>query len=160
MTCTDTAKINVIDFKNNTCTCSINNTNHKIKLGSNPPKINYAINDSFKLIKLTVCLSHANKNRISCSETLTSEQQHRVKSFIREYNKVFQNNKSTTIVYECSTQVTDENIFVVRIIPYYTLPKVSRRKIKSVLDNNIIERSNSKFLNFMIAIQKMTLEYV
>lgn len=71
--------------------------------------------------------------------------------------------QSVTNMYEHSTEVTDENKCIQKM---YLIPihyqKQLEHEIKSMVDNNIIEQSNSNFLTPMILVKKkkITSEYV
>ena len=58
-------------------------------------------------------------------------------------------------VYTHEIDVTDENKFMHKTYPiplYYQ--KIVAEEIKKMLDDNIIERSNSNFLNPMVIVKK------
>ena len=95
-----------------------------------------------------------NHNNISTDE-LTSEQRDKLNNLLNKHAATFENNHSTTSVYTHEIKVTDENKFVRKT---YTnqlhYQKRVDEEIKKMLDSNIIESSNSNFLNPMVIVKK------
>ena len=74
---------------------------------------------------------------------------------IRDSTETFQNTHTTTHVYTHDIQVTDENKFVRKTYPIpLHYQKLVDEEIGKMLDENIIERSNSNFLNPMVIVKK------
>ena len=68
---------------------------------------------------------------------------------------MFENNHTTTEVYVHQIRVTDESKFLMKTypIPLHYLKQVDE-DISNMVENNIIERSDSNFLNPMVLVKK------
>lgn len=111
---------------------------------------------SLELNKPTLKLIKPNINN-KCNETngLTQDQLNRLDHLLKNHVKVFKNQYTITNVYEHKINVNQQNKFDSRV---YNIPANYKQQveveIKKMLDNKIIERADSTFLNPMVAIKK------
>ena len=86
---------------------------------------------------------------------ITADQQKQLNNILNKYESIFKNKHTITNVYEHKIQVIDENKFIRKTypIPVHYQQQVDE-EINKMLDNNIIERADSNFLNPMVVVKK------
>ena len=144
----------VINFNNNTFMCNVNNKQYSIKLGHIDIK-NESVANELKINKPHINITSNVNNNNNNSDQLTAVQQSRLDALLNKHKPVFENHHTTTDVYVHEIRVTDESKFVRKTypIPLHYQKQVDE-EISKMLENNIIERSNSNFLNPMVVVKK------
>ena len=136
-------------------TCRIRNAIHTINLGHTESDLNQCeqyINLQKPVFNLVDKIA---SNGQATGSKLTANQQKRLDNILNKYVSVFKNEHTITSVYEHKIHVVEENKFVRKTypIPLHYQRQVEE-EINKMLNNNIIERADSNFLNPMVVIKK------
>lgn len=145
----------IINLEEQTLTCKIDNGINIIHFNQINEHNNIGhdnnLNDD-KFISKPVIKLHVPDQHILEENT---HDQIKINSLLKQYSKLFSNKPLVTNVYTHRIDVRDENKFIRKTypIPLHYKSKVDS-EIRQMVENQIIERSNSDFLNPMVVVKK------
>ena len=142
-----------IDFPNKMLKCTVNNSRHNIRLGRRRGKTGSVCEPSTLARPAVQLADKITHNLLTHSRQITSSEQDKLQRVLDKFGSVFSNKPTTTNVYEHNIQVTDENKFVRKTypIPLHYQQQVDA-EVKNMLENGVIERTDSNFLNHMVCL--------
>lgn len=144
----------ILNTQNDTMQCEIYNTKHVLKLNENVE--DYAKSDKTMTIhRPDITIAQPKGENIITTDTLNTQESAELKRVLRQNREIFSEKPRVTNVYEHQIITTHEDKFVRRTYP---VPIKYQNQVDSEINNmlkhNIIERSNSNFLNPMVIVKK------
>lgn len=134
-------------------TCTLNNVTQNIKLNVSEEDQSSNINEPVTISRPSVTYAH-DKHR---SEEINGEHKgvEQIDTLIKEYADISSELPTQTNVYEHRIKVTDPSKFVRRTYPIpMKYEEQVEKEIRRMLDNDVVERSNSNFLNPLVVVKK------
>lgn len=149
----------IIDFNKRQISIVINKKPYKIRLDNNE-KRSVQSQPSCEISKPVVKpMNLKDNNKYIRVNNMTTDQLKQLNDVLQKYSKVFNNQPTITNVYEHKITVNNTGKFDRRI---YNIPANYKQQvdceIQKMLDNRVIERADSTFLNPMVAVRKKNKE--
>lgn len=142
----------VINMKDGQMTCTVNNICITIDLRAPVKEQNPPQPEILKISRPKITLA---EERIHPEEVEDQPGEQHINDLLGEYEDIFSEVPTQTHVYQHRIKVTDPSKFVRRT---YTIPMKYEeqvdQEIQRMLDNNVIRRSHSNYLNPLVVIKK------